>query len=206
MKDKNVNIPLPEQEEGSDKNIEAVVEAPNIDEAKRLFQDAKKRLLNVNEWHKICGKMSSVFELTDEKGDHLDGDPTVGNYFRIDIPGVGSAAGKGYDWVRVEEVKKETQEDADSEYVLITVRPADNPTSKDDNIAHFFSDKATSNFVVKREKNVVTAAVYGRNEVANTGTDNTIDKLRNAVVGVSAIAGLSNPQWKMLANAVVGKT
>jgi hypothetical protein len=206
MEDKKADIPLPENKEGSEKNIEAVVEATNIEEARRLFQSAKKRLLDVNQWHDICGKLSAEFELTDDKGNHASGNVKLGNYFKIDIPGLGSASGEGYDWVKVEEVKEENAGENDTEYVLIRVRPSENPTTSDDNVAHFFSDKATSNFVVKREKNVVTAAVYGRNEVPNTSTNNTIDKLRNGVVGTTALAGMSNPQWKTLANAVVGKS
>lgn len=58
-----------------------------------------------------------------------------------------------------------------------------------------------------REKNTVTAAVLGRNEVANT-TDSTsvLDKLRNAVVGISAALGMSNPQWNSLVNGLLGKS
>jgi hypothetical protein len=205
MEENKADVPLPENKEGSEKNIETTVETTNIEEAKSLFQAAKKRLLDVNRWHNICGQLSAEFELTNNKGEHVDGNVNVGDYFKIDIPGVGSSSGKGYDWVKVEEVKEETAEENDTEYVLVRVRPSDNPTTSDDNVAHFFSDKATSNFVVKREKNVVTAAVYGRNEVPNTATDNTIDKVRNAVVGTTALAGMSNPQWKTLANALVGK-
>jgi hypothetical protein len=205
MEENKADVQLPENKEGSEKNIETTVEATDTENAKRLFQAAKKRLLDVNRWHNICGRSSAEFELTNNKGEHVDSNVNVGDYFKIDIPGVGSLSGKGYDWVKVEEVKEETAEENDTEYVLVRVRPSDNPTTSDDNVAHFFSDKATSNFVVKREKNVVTAAVYGRNEVPNTSTDNTIDKVRNAVVGTTALAGMSNPQWKTLANALVGK-
>jgi hypothetical protein len=205
MKEKQADIPLPENKEGSEKNIETFVDATNIEEANSLFQAAKKRLLDVSRWHAICGELSAEFELTDDKGQRVDDNIKVGNYFKIDIPGVGSSSGKGYDWVKVEEVKEESDRENDTEYVLVRVRPSGNPTTSDDNVAHFFSNKATSNFVVKREKNVVTAAVYGRNEVPNTTTDNTIDKVRNAVVGTTALAGMSKPQWKTLANALVGK-
>jgi hypothetical protein len=40
--------------------------------------------------------------------------------------------------------------------------------------------------------------VYGRNEKPNLNTKAVIDKLRNAIVGVTAIAGLNKPQWKSL--------
>ncbi len=205
MNEPQANIPLPPQEEGAGTNIEATEELKRIEEARELFTAAKKRLLNVNQWDKVCGKMSAVFKLTDEKGNEIEGPPKVGNHFKIDIPGPGTASGDGYDWVRVEAVEENQDDKDDTESILIRVRPADNPTNNDNNVAHFFSGKATSNFVVSREKNTVTAAVYGRNEVPNTSTDKPLDKTRNAVVGTTAIAGFSNPQWKSLANGILGK-
>jgi len=197
------NLPLPEQQEGSEKNIESTVKSTSVGEAKVLYQHACKRLLNVNRWHDWAGALSAEFELTDANGKRVEGEVKVGNYFKIDIPGPGSAAGKGFDWVQVEELKEDAGTEDDTEYTLVRVRPSDNPSTSEDNVAHFFSEKSTSNFVVKREKNIVTAAVYGRNEMPNTATDNTIDKARNAVVGVSAIAGMSNAQWKSLVNGLL---
>ncbi len=108
--------------------------------------------------------------------------------------------------MRVEAVDENQDVLQDSETLLIRVRPADNPSTNDSNVAHFFSDKATSNFVVSRERNVVTAAVYGRNEKPNTSTDKPLDKTRNVVIGTTAVAGFSNPQWKSLVNGVLGKS
>ena len=199
--DNNKDLPLPEQHKGGEKNIESTVDTGSLDEASNLFQRARKRLFDVNNWDKICGKLSAVFKLTDNKGNEVSGEAKEGNYFKIDIPGPGTAAGKGYDWVRVEEIVEENK--GETEYALIRVRPTDNPSTGDKSVAHFFSDKATSNFVIKRDGTFVTAAVYGRNEVPNTEADNLLDKARNAVIGVSAIAGVSNAQWKSLTNGLL---
>jgi len=199
-------IPLPEKEEGSQKDIESRVETDTADEAKQLFESAKERLLNVNNWDKICGKASAVFRLADKNGSEIGGTPEVGNYFKIDIPAPGNATGQGFDWVRVEAIEEKEDKDEDREFLIMRVRPSDNPQTASENVAHFFSDKATSNFLLLREKNVVTAAVLGRNEVANTNkTTSFLDKLRNAIVGTGAVGGLSYPQWKSLANAVLNK-
>jgi hypothetical protein len=206
MSEDKANISLPPQEEGAEKNIETKENLKSIEEAKELFTVARTRLLDVNQWDKICGKLSAVFKLTDNKGNEIQGNPEVGNYFKIDIPGPGTASGHGYDWVRVEAIEEKQDEQNNEESILIRVRPADNPSTNDNNIAHFFSDKATSNFVVSRKENSVTAAVYGRNEVPNTSTNKPLDKTRNAIVGSTAVAGLSNPQWKSLANGVLGKS
>jgi hypothetical protein len=199
------DLPLPQQQEGAEKNIETTVDAADREEAISLFQSARKRLLDVNNWHEWAGALSADFELTDAEGKKVDSPAKVGAYFKIDIPGPGSSAGEGFDWVKVEEINEEADPSADTEYVLIRVRPSDNPSTSEENVAHFFSAKSTSNFVIKRDKNVVTAAVYGRNEVPNTTTDNNFDKARNAVIGISAVAGVSNAQWKSLVNGLLDK-
>lgn len=199
-------IPIPGKEEGFHKDIEANEKASTREEAKKLFKEAKDRLLNVNAWDKICGKASAVFRLTDEKGNEVAGDPKVGYHFKIDIPAPDSQAGKGFEWVRVEAIEENENKDEDKEYLVLRVRPSDNPSTNDKNIAHFFSDKSTSNFIVLREKKVVTAAVLGRNEVPNTNdTDSWFDKIRNALVGTGAVGGFSYPQWKSLVKGVLNK-
>lgn len=202
----NKEIPLPEKEEGQHKDIEVKEVAATLQEAKQLFESAKTRLLDVNNWDKICGKASATFRLTDSNGKEVEGTPKIGCYFKIDIPAPGSEAGKGFDWVRVEAIEEEDNPDEDKEYFVMRVRPAANPLTPEEDVAHFFSNKSTSNFVVLREKKEVTAAVIGRNEVANTEkTGSIFDKIRNALVGTGAMGGFSNPQWKSLVKGVLNK-
>jgi hypothetical protein len=196
---------VPQQQKGGETNIEAVETCNSIQDAVAFFEAAKQRLLDVNNWHRICGPLSANFQLTDANGTEVNRLVQVHDHFKIDIPGPGSKAGKGYDWVQVEEIKETGDAKSDNQSILIQVRPTDNPTSKDDSVAHFFSDDATSNFIVVRDGNKVQAAVRGRNEVPNTKADALVDKARNAVVGTGAIAGFSSPQWSRLAHAVLGK-
>ena len=198
------NIPLPGKHNGSHKDIEATTEANNVEEAKSLFIKVKRRLLDVNKWNKLCGKGSAEFTLTDAKGRQVDGPPEVGFHVKIDIPGPGSGTGDGFDWVQVEAIE-EGHEEQDREFIVMRVRPSANPYTTDKDVAHFFSDSATSSFLVMRENKTVTAAVLARNEIANTNNTSLIDKLRNAVVGIGAALGLSNPQWKSLVNGLLGK-
>ena len=197
------NLPLPEQTEGSQKDIQDSLKFSTIQDAHAFYLEAKNRLLDVNQWGDICGEASATFELTDEKGTHIDGVPKVGTYFKIDVPGPGTVAGKGFDWVKVEEVTEKTRE-PDMEFMLMRVRPASDPTSPNESTAHFFSEKATSNFLALRENLKVTVAVLGRNEVANTKEDDSfLDKIRNFVVGTSAQLGMADPQWESLVKGVL---
>lgn len=188
---------LPPQQSGAETNTEHSVVAKNEAEAIKLFERAKQRLLNVNEWEKLCGAGSANFQLTDALGKDVKRPAQVRDHFKIDIPGPGTVTGQGYDWVRIEHI--EEQDDS----LLMRVRPATNPRNEAGDVAHFFSDESTSNFMVKRTTNTVEAAVYGRNETPNTGAEKGVDKARNTMVALSAMAGIAKIQWKSLVKGLL---
>jgi len=193
---------VPDNEAGFQTNTESVAELNSTEEAKSFFSTVRERFLNVSNWQHWAGKATADFKLTDEKGNLIvDRTPQKGDHFKIDIPGPGPATGDGYDWVQIEEIQ-ETSNDND-ESVCIRVRPATNPTNDHDDVAHFFSDDATSSFVVKREGNKVMTAVYGRNEKPNTKAETILDKARNTAIASGAISGLSKLQWKSLVDGLL---
>jgi len=194
---------VPRQEEGSHSDTSHLIKMKTVEEAKALFSMAKNRLLDIPHWHKLCGVVTGKFYLTDDDGNELKGLAIPGDYLKIDIPGLGTKTGSGYDWVKIENIE-ENRPDADSEEIAIKVRPAQNPVNKkDDSTAHFFKNKATSTFIVKREKNVVLAEVHGRNELANLDIKKPLDKIRNALMAVSAMLGFSSSQWKKLVRGLL---
>lgn len=71
--------------------------------------------------------------------------------WKIDIPGPGSSEGDGYDCVCVEDVKEVSEGDMQS--TGFHVRPSQNPFGEKNETAHFYSNEATSNFIVTREGN-----------------------------------------------------
>ena len=194
---------IPEQKEGSQSNIEESIEADNEEQAKKIFVQAKNRLLSVNCWKEISGDISASFTLTNEQGNRLTREAQPGDYLKIDIPGPGSKTGEGYDWVKVEAVENKPANSSSDEGCVMRVRPSANPTDNDDKVAHFFDENATSNFIVEREGRIVRAKIYGRNEKPNTDTHKPLDNLRNAVIGGTAASGLSFVQWKKLAKGLI---
>jgi hypothetical protein len=194
---------IPENRSGMETNTESTAECRDEAEAKEFFSLVRQRLLHVNGWHELAGTGTADFALTDSSGNEVARNAQQGDHFRIDIPGPGPATGDGYDWVQVEAVEEE--HNGDNECVAIRVRPATNPLNEKTDVAHFFTDDATSSFIVKRESNRITAGVYGRNEKPNTKADTVTDKLRNAAVGTGAITGFSKLQWKSLVNGLVKK-
>lgn len=194
---------VPQQHEGGKKDIVHTVSAIDEDAARKLFVIARNRLYDVNRWHELCGPASATFFLTDADGKRLNRTAEKGDYFQIDLPAPGTTEGKGYDWVNIETIEDKSDSTGPYESAAIRVRPAASPKDKGENITHFFNGEATSTFLVERKGKEVTAAVFGRNEQPNTSTSNIVDKVRNAVVGITAIRGFSNAQWNSLVKGLI---
>ena len=201
MSEMNVEGIIPDQQTGVKTNTETSIELPSADEAKVFYEKVKQRLLNVNGWHDRAGSLTATFQLTDREGEEVDRPARKDDHFKIDIPGPGPETGDGYDWVQVEAI--EETENEDQQTIAMRVRPATNPTNDRKDVAHFFSDDATSCFMVIRENKKITAAVYGRNEKPNTDTETAGDKARNAAIATGAITGFSKLQWKSLVNGLL---
>jgi hypothetical protein len=201
MEEKNYTGVVPHQEKGVPIDTSATVELESMEAAKSFFETVKNRLLHVNNWHKIAGDLSAIFQLTDELGNEVEEEAKEGYYFKIDIPGPGPTAGKGYDWVKIEAIENILTPDVES--VGIRVRPAPNPLNRKADIAHFYAEEATSNFTVTREGKKVTAAIYDRNTQPNNETASITDKIRDTIVGTASILLFSKLQWKSLTEGLL---
>ncbi len=199
----NVKEIVPGQEKGGQVDVERSVTPPSLRRARRIFELAASRLLNVNEWDKICGPISAKFTLTDSNGIPVMRKARAGDYFKIDIHVPGTVEGDGFDWVRIETIEDDRDPTGPIEQMAIRVRPAANPTSNSNQVAHFFDEDATSTFMITRHHNGVVAAVHGRNEVANTNVNAAADKIRNAVVATGAKAGTASVQWQALVDGLL---
>jgi len=205
--EKEMDDIIPEQHSGAKTDNEYAVTAKTVNEARELFNVVKERLQDINQWHTRCGSASAIFRLTDEDGNEVNRKVQLGDHFKISIPAPEMVkrtnTGEGHDWVVVEAIEDKSNSEANSESFAIRVRPAGNPKIPDEEVAHFFKDDATSSFGVEREENKVTTHVHGRNEKPNTTPDSVLDKARNALVALGAMAGFSNPQWKSLVKGLL---
>lgn len=203
MRKKDYTGTVPGQHEGEKIDTESSVDLRTTEQAKLFFETAKNRLLDVNHWHELAGRLLANFQLTDEQGREVNRPVQQGDYFKIDIPGPGTKSGDGYDWVHVEAVDEINKPHIQS--IAIRVRPTSNPQNASDKISHFYADEATSNFIVTREGSKITAAIYDRNLKPNKEAENFTDKARNTITGAGAITLFSKIQWKQLANGLVEK-
>lgn len=200
MEDNNL---IPAQVIGNQMDVVSEQNYDSYEQAIVAYQAAKARLFDVNNWHKTCESTATLFQLVDVDGVEVD---TIrqGHMIRIDIPGPGTIAGDGYDWVKIEQIEEQTLSHH-NEWAGIRVRPCPHPLCPEKGTAHFFSSDASSTFMVKRNGKEVTGEVHGRNEVVNDALRGVFDGLRNVMVGYSAKIGFSYPQWKLLVDGFVKK-
>ena len=201
MKQKDIIKIIPEQFKGQELEVEAIQALNDETAAQTLYDMARRKLLDVNNWKKIAGAITAQFQIIDEKGKEVAREVKKGDYLRINIPGPGSKEGDGYDWVLVEELKEINNGSLQS--VGFRVRPNENPFSEKNETAHFYSKEATSSFIVTRENANVFSWIVDRNLLPNTESESLVDKVRDVVVGVSAIAGFSKVQWQGLADGLI---
>ncbi|WP_316803271.1 hypothetical protein [Pedobacter nototheniae] len=171
--------------------------------AAEFYEVAKNRLLCVMDWHKISTIKASVFCLTDLNGKEVNRPAWVGDFIKIDIPGPGSTAGEGFDWVKVEHIEEKVLNELDQHILLMRVRPSAMPGANENDAAHFFKHNATSTFIVSRKGNELSAEVHGRNEMANVDTPKLLDKARNVIVASGSFLGISILQWKVLVKGIL---
>jgi hypothetical protein len=170
----------------------------------QLFRLAKQRLISINSWDKICGIASATFDLMDEKGEKIESiEPKTGNLIRIKLPAPSNPAGDGYDWVRIEKIINVKDSKNDQELYGFHVRPAQNPKDPKPETAHFYSSTATSSFLVFRNKQQVIAMERGRNEKPNLQTSGLWNRIRNLMIALGGMLGLSKPQWKSLTDGIL---
>lgn len=195
---------IPPQREGIQADIIEMIKAADEQESKLIFLQARERLCDINSWSEISEGISANFTLTDAKGHPKKGKPLPGDMIRIDIPGPGSSAGDGYDWVRIEVVEDNSHPGRDEEWSVMKVRPSEDPVKRE-GVAHFLENIATSSFIVRRQDDLVSAEVHGRNEKPNLGAKKIGDKIRNLFVGSAAAAGVGKIQWQKLVKGILSQ-
>ncbi|PZF71284.1 hypothetical protein [Taibaiella soli] len=189
---------VPFNEHGKATDLAESITLANIEDANDCFNRAYKRMLNPPLWHKLCGNLSASFILADKAGNEVHRLATEGDKIKIDIPGPGNAVGEGFDWVTVTKIRYMGDAETAEEQIGMSLQTMSALEGNTNKAAHFFKSGASSTFIIKREGLKVTASYFGRNEVPNIQTGDVVNNIRNAVIAVGAIAGLSELQWHSL--------
>lgn len=156
---------------------------------KSAFEDAGRRLLDVDEWRKSSTPTS--YALFDESGREISSRPiATGDFIRISVYGTGK-----YDWVRVDSIERPSDE------IVLTVTASFDPTEQPPQkevISHFFRPEATNNFCLRRTGRKLEMYVIGLGEHTNTEfADGIVEAARNvATANLGYYLGLQKSMWK----------
>lgn len=202
MKPKEIPF-VPLHEKGGFHDTESRVEISS-DLVEEKFQILKSRLLNVNSWQEISAIGASEFKLYSMEGMPVNRAPRIGDKIRIDVPGPGGTKSKGYDWVDIIDYQEFEIKENNEFCILITSRPASPPEQKKENyVAHFYGQDATSTTMITKGENYLIASVHGRNEIPNTRKANWLDTIRNFFFASGGIMGVGKIQWKLLTEGLL---
>ncbi|HUR67584.1 MAG TPA: hypothetical protein VMZ03_14620 [Chitinophagaceae bacterium] len=199
-----MNLLVPPGTKGKSVDLEQTFTATMLDEAKAVYEKAVKRLQQPSSWHKLTGDPGAVFTVKDPSTMAEKKSAAINDLIKIDLPAPGSPAGDGHDWVKVEKISRDFDEQADESFGLLA-KVTENPEDPEKGIAHFFAEGASSTFIIKRKGSTVTASYHGRNETPNTENPGLADKVRNTIVALGALAGISELQWKALLKGFIDK-
>ncbi len=194
---------IPEQREGVAKELHHTNDADSEAEAQRIFERAKKCLLQPAMWASTAEGISAKFLLYAANGETIPGRPAQsGDLVRIDLPGPHRASAGGYDWVRLENVV-EGIDDGGASWISLTTRPIADPEAAHEGTAHFFAAGSTGTFIIRLLGSRVEGHHYGRNELPNTEGGTLLDKARAVLVTAGAYLGLSDVQWGNLVKGLI---
>lgn len=178
------------------RDVEKKVEASSRHEAFVLFENAKKRLNDINNWQLLCGKTPAEFHLTDEMGNLLNVSvPQTGNLIRV----------RCYDkekdkfiWYRIEEFMHEKNLLKDTEdfgFKVVLVSGPLAPQQREEGV--------TCTFVVTRSGCHVSAVEAERSPILTRDGIPVLAQLRDKLQHVFSWISSSNQQWKSLINGVL---
>lgn len=195
---------VPKKNKGKSVDLEQTVTAASIPQAIAIYTKAVQRLQQPGCWQKLTGTPGASFTVI-ERNNKVTGERVKkDDWIRVDIPAPGSSAGDGHDWVKVEKIEDDVDSKADASFGL-TVKVTSNPDKPNDGVAHFFAKGASSSFIIRRKGRRVTASYHGRNETPNTENSAITDKIRNTIVALGALAGISEFQWNALLKGLLGQ-
>lgn len=194
---------VPNHEKGSFHDTESIRFSRDFEDTIDLYKTLKDRLLSVNYWNYYDNGVGADFKLHDKDGNLKKRLPEKGDCIRIDIPGPGNFEARGFDWVRITNLDEiYSVNDEVLEMLLMECRPSTVPGKVNLHTAHFYTEDASSTFMISRGKDFIKIGIYGRNETPNMDAQ-IADKARNLAIALGGMVGISKIQWKILTDALV---
>lgn len=182
------------------RDVEKKVEAVSRHEAFVLFENAKKRLNDINNWQLLCGKSPAEFQLTDYMGNLLDSSaPQIGNLIKVRFHAPLNGKNK-YIWYRIENFIHEKNLLKDKEDFGFNVIQIVDPFLTNE----ISAEGVTCTFLVTRSGCTVSAVETERTKIVTSADGMSLfDKIKKKIAGAFSIIGSPDSQWKSLVNGVL---
>lgn len=168
-----------------------------------LFNEAKLRLLDINNWTKLCNGKHSEFCLTDKHGMLLQTSvPSVGNLIRIRLPIPAHSMDEHFSWVRIEHFENRKDLLKDEEMFGFCVRAVNGPlNSLETDQLHEYKNEMISYFLIYRKASTIMAVEREKNSHASAPS--LFKKLCYSIIDVLSVIRFTQPKWKRLLNGVL---
>lgn len=165
-----------------------------------LFNEAKTRLLNINEWGNLCHSSPAGFNLTDASGNLIDTTPVVGNLIRIRLPLLQGQPELKYAWARIEnfECKKDLLKDED--LFGFSIRPVSGPVKAESELV--YSSNMMSYFFIFRKASNITVIEH-ENTLEKTNGISIIARMKLLFMELLSALRLSRSRWKNLVHGIL---
>ena len=176
-------------------DIESTVTALSDKAASIRFKQAAERLLNVTKWHTLPCSLLPALRLTDEAGHNIERQARQNDYLVFN-----SFEGREGDWVKVEKLQFETNQDDSIESVEMCARPSRSPIEE---LIHYEDSYSPSNTIKVFRKGLnVTVAVHGHHEQGDV--PGSLHDLESGDSRPSAaLPGIARVQWRSLVNCIL---
>lgn len=130
--------------------------------AQSAFEDAKRRMFDVNAWNEIPGIENALFLVYNSEGKRIFGKSNIGCYIKTILPG-----DLPEDWVRVVDIRE------DDNFALFTVQPCHDPKVSSERMKQStFNHLIKSTFTIERTNKTIVASGEDRGETNSIAVGN----------------------------------
>lgn len=184
------------------KDVAKKIEASTRHEAMVMFENAKKRLNDINNWTLFSGKSPADFQLTDAFGNSLNSSaPQIGNLIKVRCHAPTSDSVNKYLWYKIEQFIHEKNLLKDTEDYGFRTIQINNPLMplNDEGL----QAGVTCEFLVTRAGCMVCVLEVETATLSGNESFSTFGKLKHKL---SSFFDLINPperQWRSLVNGVL---
>ncbi|MES2512855.1 MAG: hypothetical protein V4580_01870 [Bacteroidota bacterium] len=169
-----------------------------------LFNGAKLRLLDINNWTKLYEGSHTEFRLTDRYGNLLQtSTPHVGDLIRMRLPILPNSSEERFGWVRIENFESTKDLLKDEDMFGFCVRPVDGPLDVDSVDDYKYNSEVISYFLLFRKASTIMAIERDRDQMAHGSSPSLVKKIKNILHEILASMKLSRSRWTRLMDGLL---